>query len=222
VAGLKEQVEQLRRSGHRQAARFRRDPDQLSPNPKRPGRKAGQGKWANRGEPTDEQKAKAVTKTSQLDSCPGCGGELLDLAEHEHYEWDTPPVEPVLTRGVSESGYCGHCRRRLRSRHPDQISEATGAAGVVIGPHAKALASDMKHSLGVSYGKISTFLEAAHQMPVVRSTWYRADMRLAERAEPAYAELIGCIRQLLQVHADETSWPIGTAIVITLDTPSGR
>lgn len=210
VAALKEQIEDLKRSGHRQAARFRRDPDKLSGDPKPPGRKAGQGQWANRPTPTEEQRAQAVAKTSQLDSCPDCGGELTDLAEHEHYEWDTPPVQPVLTRFVSESGYCRHCQRRVRSRHTDQISDATGAAGVVIGPHAKAMASELKHSLGVSYAKISRYFEAAHQMPVERSTWYRADIRLAKRAKPVYAELIALIRQLIQVHVDKTSWRIGT------------
>ena len=30
------------------------------------------------------------------------------------------------------SGYCGNCKKRVRSRHPDQISTATGAAGVPV------------------------------------------------------------------------------------------
>jgi len=171
-AALKAQVEELRRAGHRQAGRFRRDPDKLSQDPKPPGRKAGEGKWSNRAAPTDEQKAKAATKASQLAGCPCCGGELTDVREHEHYEWDTPPVTPTLTRFVSQSGYCAQCGRRVRSRHPDQISEATGAAGVIIGPHAKALASDMKHSLGVSYGKISDFFAEVYRMPVARATWF--------------------------------------------------
>lgn len=48
-------------------------------------------------------------------------------------------------------------------------------------------------------------------MPVTRGAWYRADLRLALKAEPVYAELITLIRQLLQVHADETGWRIGTS-----------
>ena len=58
---------------------------------------------------------------------------------------DIPPVEPVVTRYVTESGYCMTCQKRVRSRHPEQISDAIGAAGVVVGPRAKALAADMKH-----------------------------------------------------------------------------
>src|SRR5262249_20930325 len=58
------------------------------------------------------------------------------------------------TRYVTESGYCSRCGRRVRSRHPEQISTAAGAAGVVIGPRAKALAADLKHRLGVPFAKI--------------------------------------------------------------------
>ena len=210
IEELKAQIEELRRAGNRQAGRFRRDPDKLSQDPKRPGRKPGQGKWSRRAEPTAEQKAKAVVKTSQLAGCPCCGGALADVQQHEHFEWDIPPVEPVLTRFESESGYCPHCQRRFRSRHPDQISEATGAAGVVIGPHAKALASDMKHHMGASYAKISAFFAVAFGLTVGRSGLFRADMRLAARASPVYAELIELVRQLFQVHVDETGWRIGT------------
>ncbi len=37
----------------------------------------------------------------------------------------------------------GAVGRRVRSRHLEQISDATGAAGVLIGPRAKALAADL-------------------------------------------------------------------------------
>jgi hypothetical protein len=200
----------LRRAGNRQAGRFARDSDKLAKDPKKPGRKAGQGKWSRRGEPTEEQKAKAVLKSSHLDECPDCGGELAARMAHTHYEWDIPPVEPVLTCFESQSGYCDHCQRRHRSRHPDQISEATGAAGVVMGPHAKALASAMIHHLGLSYAKISAFFAVALGMTFTRGGLYRADMRLAARAGPVYQELIELVLQLAQVHVDETGWRIGT------------
>jgi len=210
VASHKELLEAVRRSGNRQASRFRRDPDRLSKDPKPPGRRAGQGKWSRPSEPTAEQKATAVTKTSDLTGCPCCGGAVTDRQTHEHYEWDIPPVTPVLTHFVSQSGHCAKCQRRVRSRHPEQITEATGAAGVVIGPRAKALASDMKHHLGISYAKISAFFGVAFALRCGRSGLYRADRRLADRASPVYTELIELVRKLAQVHVDETSWRIGT------------
>lgn len=210
IASLKAMVEELQRQAHRQAGRFRRDPRKLSEAPKRPGRKAGEGSWSRRAEPTEEERREGQTKQSMLSGCPCCGGELEALQEHRHFEVDIPRVQPVWTEFRNQSGYCPTCLKRYRSRHADQISEATGAAGVVIGPVAKAMASDMKHHLGVSYAKIGAFLETMHGLPVSRSGLHRSDMRLAARAEPVYQELIGLIRQSCQAHVDETGWRIGT------------
>lgn len=46
---------------------------------------------------------------------------------------------------MTHSGYCANCKKQVRSRHPEQISTATVAAGVVLGPRVKGLAADLKH-----------------------------------------------------------------------------
>lgn len=99
----------------------------------------------------------------------------------------------------------------MRSWHPDPISHATGAAGtVMVGPRSKALASDLKHRLGVSYAKVSEALNDSFSLQVCRSGWCRADRKLAGMARPVYERLIELIRQCSVVHADETGWHIGT------------
>lgn len=60
-----------------------------------------------------------------------------------------------VRRFHTQSGWCRRCRRRVRSRHPEQHSTATGAAGVQVGPRALALGVDLKHRVGVPYEKIS-------------------------------------------------------------------
>jgi hypothetical protein len=150
------------------------------------------------------------TKEAALACCPECGGDLIKRKEHEQFVVDIPPVEPVITRYVTHSGYCPDCQRRVRSRHPEQISDATGAAGVVVGPRAKALAADMKHRLGASYGKVGALLNDAFGLRVTRSGWYQADTRLAQQARPVYEELVEALRESAVVHADETGWRIGT------------
>jgi len=119
-------------------------------------------------------------------------------------------VVPIITRYVTYSGYCGDCHKRVRSRHPEQTSQATGAAGVMVGPRAKALAADLKHRLGGSYSKVSETLNDAFGLQVSRSGWCQADQRLAETARPVYQELIEVVRRSSVVHADETGWRIGT------------
>jgi transposase len=203
---LQAEVEELKRAGKRQATPFARR--KLVERPKRPGRKAGQGKFTRREQPTPKRVDK--TKRARLHGCPQCGSRLSDIHKHEQYVSDIPKIQPIITRFVTYSGYCSDCHKRVRSRHPEQTSQATGAAGVMVGPRAKALAADLKHRLGGSYGKVSETLNDAFGLQVSRSGWCQADQRLAETARPVYQELIEFIQRSIVVHADETGWRIGT------------
>jgi hypothetical protein len=135
---------------------------------------------------------------------------LREIRQQEQYVTDIPKIRLVTTRYITYSGYCGKCHRRVRSHHPEQTSEATGAAGVMVGPRAKALAADLKHRLGCSYGKVSETLNDAFGLQVGRSGWCQADPSLAEKARPVYEDLLEVIRRSSVVHADETGWRIDT------------
>jgi hypothetical protein len=206
VEELQSKVEELERVGKRQATPFARR--HWVEHPKRPGRKAGQGKFAHRELPRVQKINE--TKVARLHGCPECGSRLRDIRRHEQFVTDIPVVEVKTTRFLTYSGYCCRCEKRVRSRHPEQTSEATGAAGVLVGPRAKALATDLKHRLGVSYGKVSEVLQDAFGLHVSRSGWCQADQKLANVARPVYERLIELIRQCSVVHADETGWRIGT------------
>ena len=198
-------VEELKRAGKRQAAPFARR--KLVEHPKKAGRKAGQGKFSRREQPAPKRVDE--TKRAKLHGCPQCGSRLSDIHEHEQFVADIPKIRPIITRYVTYSGYCGGCHQRVRSRHPEQTSQATGAAGVMIGPRAKALAADLKHRLGGSYGKVSETLNDAFGLQVSRSGWCQADQRLAETARSVYQALIEVVQHSSVVHADETGWRIG-------------
>ena len=204
---LHTEVEELKRAGKRQAAPFARR--KLVERPKRPGRKAGQGKFSRREQP--ERRQVDRTKKAKLHGCPECGGRLRNIHQHEQYVTDIPKtIRLITTRYVTYSGFCAGCHKRVRSRHPEQTSQAAGAAGVMVGPRAKALAADAKHRLGCSYGKVSELLNDAFGMQVSRSGWCQADQRLGETARPVYEELIEAMAHSSVVHADETGWRIGT------------
>ncbi len=206
VQQLEEQLSQAHRAKKRQATPFARD--EHEEHPKKPGRKTGKGKFTHRTKPSPDE----VDRTLQapLPCCPDCGGALTDSKSHEHFEVDIPPVCPVTTRYVTHSGYCDSCEKRVRSRHPEQISIATGAAGVVVGPRAKAVAADLKHRLGVPYAKICDHLKTVFGLSVTPGGLCQADARLAEKAQPVYEELVEALRDCTVVHADETGWRIGT------------
>jgi len=93
---------------------------------------------------------------------------VTDVKEHEQFAVDIPAVQPTVTRYLTHSRQCAQCGQRGRSSHPEQISDASGAAGVVIGPRAKALAADLKHRLGVPYGKVAEVLAVGSGLPISR------------------------------------------------------
>ncbi len=150
------------RRGRRQAAPFSRDDPK--PNPKPPGRRRGKGLFTFRLVPPEE--AIDETIVVPLEACPDCGGPLEDRASHEQVQVDLPEVKPAVWRFRTESGYGPRCRKRARSRHPRQVSSATGAAGVSVGPRAKALAAEWKHRLGIPYRKIAELLQTAFGLKV--------------------------------------------------------
>jgi transposase len=205
LQALEADLAALKQAAKRQATPFARRSHVTKP--KRPGRKAGQGPFTHRLPPQPEQVTE--TKEAPLSACPECGGTLTEVKDHEQFVVDIPPVQPVVTRYVTHSGYCATCRQRVRSHHPEQTSEATGAAGVVVGARAKGLAADLKHRLGASYGKVGEVINDAFGLQVTRSGWCQADQRLAEHARPVYEELIEALRACAVVHGDETGWRIG-------------
>jgi transposase len=201
---LREENEKLRREGLRQATPFaRRKRVEVR---KKPGRKAGQGRFSHRTKPMQVDQ----TKKARLHGCPECGGKLKGIRQHEQYVIDIPTLRLVTTRYITESGYCPICHCHVRSHHPEQTSEAGGAAGVLVGARAKALAVDLKHRLGCSYAKVSETLNDAFGLQIDRSAWCQADPKMAEKARPVYEDLVELIRRSSVVHVDETGWRIDT------------
>ena len=201
LAALEDEIRRCKR----QAAPFSRD--RTKAERKKPGRRKGQGTFDHRRPPHE---GVTETVTVPLDRCPVCGGPLSDKRTHEHIQTDLPRPEPTHTRFVNESGYCAHCRRRFRSRHPQQGSTASGAAGVSVGPNARATAADLHHRLGVPYAKIADHFKTAAGLDVTPSALCQSNERLAAKLNSVYKELVAALRRACAVHADETGWRIGT------------
>ena len=205
ILKLSGQIEELQRAGKRQAVPFARR--EHVEHPKKRGRKHGKGQFKNREKPKAEEISE--TKKAELSGCPDCQCELENVQEHEQYEIEIPEIKPIITLFWMLSGTCPQCGKRHWMYHPDQISHAVGASGVVIGPRAKALATDLKHRFGVSYGKVSEVLNDTFHLNVTRGAWQQADQRLALQARTVYEALIEALRDCTVVHGDETGWRIG-------------
>lgn len=202
---LRRELDKAQRQAHRQAARFRRK--HLKKNHAKPGRPKGHAADL-RPTPTPEQVDRVVNVACAV--CPDCNVALVDPSVVVQYQTDLPPIVPIITQFQIETGFCPCCRQRVQGRHPEQISNAIGAAGNTLGPVVLTMGAEMKHRLGVPYRKICDFLETYTDLKVCPATFVRAEQRLANLARPTYDLLIDALRRCGVVHADETGWRVGS------------
>ena len=144
IAQLEEALLGAERAAHRQAAPFRIEEKKRVLAPKPPGRKHGHpGAFRHPPDHIDQ------SIEAQLCTCPHCGAtDFIDQSRIEQLIEDIPPVRPEVTRLTTYEATCARCGQNVRSSHPLQMSLATGAAGVQLGPRALALAADLNKAKG--------------------------------------------------------------------------
>jgi transposase len=205
VGELLARVEALRRAGKRQAAPFSKD--QPTPNPRRPGRKPGvaYGQHARRPVPDRVDRVVAVGLGSV---CPSCGGELAVERVASQWQEDLPPpAQTEICRYEVQIGRCRTCRRRVQPRHPDQTSDALGAAAVQLGPRAVALAAWCSKGLGLPAGKVARLLGQLG-LKVTSGGVTQAVARAARRCLATDAALAEGVKASPVVAPDETGWRV--------------
>jgi transposase len=201
-------VEELERAGKRQAAPFSRDTP--APDPKRPGRKPG-ADYGTRARRAVPERVDWAVDVALPDACPHCGGAVAPVRVAYQYQEDFPQPQPTdIVRYDVHLGRCRDCGRRIQPRHPEQTSDALGAAGVQLGPRAVALAAWLSKSLGLPASKIAR-LFGQFGLTVTPGGVTQAVARAARRAQPTYAELVEGARASPVVAPDETGWRVGGA-----------
>ena len=202
IAELQVALEAAERAAHRQAAPFRLEPQKRAVTPKRPGRKRGHpGAFRRKPDHIDED------IEVQLCSCPHCGGtQFKDQHTLEQLIEDIPPVRPHVTRLTTYQATCIQCGQSMRSTHPLQMSLATGAAGVQLGPRALALAADLNKAKGLSMRKACAVLRDCFGLQLSSGGLSQALDRLAAKVKHQYDAIATELRQAPVVHSDETSW----------------
>ena len=204
VGQLREQLEQAQAAAARQAAPFRR-PERLKKPPeshKRPGRPCGHPGAHRRIPPIDHHQMVA------LPCCPNCGGAIRDVHPVEQIIEEIPPVKPVVYKIVTYRATCPRCGE-VCSRHPLQTSDATGAAGVHLGPRAIALATALNKYHGLPMRRTCKVLRELAGLDLTAGGLSQMVDRVADRVADDYEGLINRIRGSPAVHADETSWWVG-------------
>lgn len=205
IAELQKQLLEAQKAALRQAAPFRVPEQKRSREPKRPGRPAGHpGACRPRPQRIDEE------IVLELERCAVCGGsQWRDQHEIEQFIEEIPEPRPRVTRLRTYEAICACCGVEARSRHPLQTSQATGAAAVMLGPRALAVAADLNKSKGLSMRKTCAVLADHFGLRLTAGGLSQALARVAAQVEPQYEQLHAALIAAPVLHVDETSWWVG-------------
>ena len=207
VAELTRKLDDALRAGKRQAAPFRKGPPK--PDPKTPGRKAGDAHGTHSHRPPPPADSIAECHEANLPAaCPHCQGRLVETGTAEQFQTEIPRT-PLLRKFRVHLGHCDTCGKKAQGRHPLQTSDALGAAASQIGPDAQAAATLLHTQAGLSHGKVSAVFDALFGIKLSRGASAQINLRAATRLEPDYRRILDEIRRSEQIAADETGWRIG-------------
>ena len=210
IEQLRAEIEQLKRGNARQAAPFSKGTP--ASDPKRPGRKPGQGHFKRREAPAPEQLSEPPIDVPVHGSdCPDCGGGLLPERVDEASITDLPPVvRPHVRLFRVAVKRCARCGRSVRGRHRDLAGDQRGATAHRLGPRLLAAAHQLHYGLGVTVRKLPEVLGLLTGVRLTQGAITQDALRRCERAVAAiYQGLADSIREAPFVHTDDTGWRMG-------------
>ncbi len=178
---LRKQIEELRRKQHRSAAPFSKGRDKN--NPKRPGRKPGQGLFDRRRAPQTEPSIPPIEVPLRQTQCPFCGGRL-DAEE----EWtEEASVTDMPSQPQPEANLfrvhvcrCRLCGKTVRGEHPEVAPGQYGATAHRLGPRVKAMAHSLHYGHGVPVRRLPAVLREMTGIELTQSAITQDALKQAE------------------------------------------
>jgi hypothetical protein len=220
IEDLRKQNEELRRKDKRSAAPFSKG--ERKKNPKRPGRKPGQGEFSRRQEPPAAGSGPPVDVPVEETRCPFCGGRLEREVPDMVSVTDMPVApEPEVRLFKVHVCRCGNCGRKTRGRHPDVAADQYGATAHRLGPRIKAMAHSLHYGQGVPVRRLPAILREVTGIAITQSALTQDAMKQAEGSVgAAYQELREHVRHAPVTYTDDTGWRIGGdgAYLMAFDT----
>ncbi len=204
IAELERLLEEVRRSSKRQSAPFSKGKpkDEWDTS----GRKKGKahGRHGHRAVPP---KPDRTLEAPLPEYCPHCGDGLDFERWAEQFQTELPEVQPVVTRFRVGVGRCRGCRRRVQGRHPEQVSDALGAAGSQVGPRAMAWGAWLHYGLGLSFAKCSALLGRLG-IEVTAGAICSSSASTGTDLVPTHNAILAHVGSAPAVTMDETGWRI--------------
>jgi transposase len=206
---LRAEVDRLARQSKRQATPFSKGT--RSNQPKRPGRKPGQGTFSFRQAPRPEEITDPpVDVPAARESCPGCGDKLQEHQVDFAYITELPPLpKPRVTQYRVWVCRCIGCGRKVRGEHPDLAPDQYGATAHRLGPRARAAAHALHYQVGIPVRKVPLVLELLTGVELTQGAITRDALRQARgRVGQKYQELRARVRESPVVYTDDTGWKV--------------
>ena len=219
LSKLQAEIERWKRS-RRQAAPFSKEKPVA--NPKRPGRKKGQGPFARRRAPAGTPDV--VVEASAPAGCPDCGGPLDQDGFEEASTTDLPeqPKPRVIAYRVAVC-HCRVCGKKVRGSAPGLAAGQHGATAHRIGPGLMAAAHALHYSVGVPQRKVPLVLKELTGASITQSALTQDALRRAKGpVGEEYRRLRDGIRESPFVHTDDTGWRVGGKPAFLMGFESGE
>lgn len=209
---LKERLEQLERKGARSAAPFSKN--RPKSDPKKPGRKTGQGPFTNRPEPEPTEPPTDVPVTEKRCSC---GGELCPESTERVTYTRLPRRTPVVVAYDIQICRCACCGKKHRGGHPDIAPDQTGATAHRVHPEVYAMAHMLHYGHGMPQRKVAQAMKTAFGITLTQSAITQDALR-STKGELAgiYESLVAEIRRSAVVYTDDTGWRIGGLVAFLM------
>ncbi len=222
IAQLEKKIKELEKKKGKSAAPFSKDDRQAKP--KRPGRKAGQGRFTRRTAPSEEDLTDTIDVSLENAGCPCCG-EQLHIQVELATTTDIPEViQPIICGFYREVGTCVACGHRIRANHPQLADDQYGASAHRLGPGVMAQALTLHYHQGLPLRKVPSVIKEVFGIKLTQSALTQTAIKLAsEDGEVGheYARLRGLIEQAEVVNTDDTGWKVGgeKAQLMNFSTP---
>jgi transposase len=209
-AALRAQLAQRTRDAKRQAAPFSKG--QRKAQPKRPGRKPGQGPFTFRALPRPDQWTTPPIEVRLPEPlCPCCGE-----AVHEHRVdlaaiTEMPPQPRPIVQPYRVWVYrCPTCDTTVRAPHPDLAPDQHGATAHRMGPRVMAAAHATHYGFGVPVRKVPAVLQLYTGVRLTQSAITQdALRRVSGPVGRVYQALRDQVPAADVVYTDDTGWRVG-------------
>ena len=204
---LREEIQRLKRSQRRQAAPFSKE--KPVENPKKPGRKKGQGPFKRRTAPAVEPDVTVDAEAPPC--CPYCGGPLEEDGVEFATTTDVPQQpKPEVTQYRVAVCHCRECGKKVRGTAPGLAADQYGATAHRVGPSVMAAAHALPYGVGVPQRKVTGVLKELTGVIITQSALAQDALRRSKAEVGAsYQQLREGIREAPFVHTDDTGWRVG-------------